>query len=52
MRHPNIEKHMKELSSIYNLYLKTKGEMKGIWCNKWYELVKKIAAEIRQLRQD
>jgi len=52
LREFSIEQKMKELSNIYNAYTKTKGEIKVMWCDKWYALVKEIAVEIRQLWQE
>jgi hypothetical protein len=38
---------MKDLSNIYKMYNTTEGEIKMMWCNKWYQMVRKIAAEIK-----
>jgi len=43
-----IEHKMKDLSSIYRMYNTTEGEIKIMWCNKWYQMVRKIAAEIKK----
>lgn len=45
---PFIEKKMKELSNIYNSYMNTTGAAKELWCTKWYEMARIIAAEIRR----
>jgi len=47
-----INQKMHELSNIYSMYNKTEGDIKEMWRKKWYDLVKVIAARIRQLRQD
>ena len=52
LRDPSIEQKMKELSNVYNAYTRTKGEIKVMWCDKWYALVKEIAVEIKQMRQE
>jgi len=44
---PFIEKKMKELSNIYRSYMNTTGEVRELWCTKWYEMARIIAAEIR-----
>ena len=38
-----IKKDMKQLDSIANAYNKTEGEMKEMWKQKWYKLVKNVA---------
>jgi len=38
-----INKDIKQLDSIANAYNKTKGDMKEMWKQKWYKLVKNVA---------
>jgi len=38
-----IDKDIKQLDSIANAYNKTEGEMKKMWKEKWYKLVKNVA---------
>ena len=38
-----INKDIKQLDSIANAYNKTEGEMKKMWKEKWYKLVKNVA---------
>lgn len=52
LRDAFINQKMHELSNIYSMYNKTEGDTKEMWRKKWYDLVKVIAARIRQLRQD
>ena len=52
LRDAFINKKMHELSNIYKMYQNTSGEVRKMWEKKWYDLVKVIAARIRQLRQD
>jgi hypothetical protein len=51
-RDPFINKKMKELSDIYKMYQNTSGDVKEMWRNKWYQLIRIIAVRIRQLRQN
>ena len=41
-----IKKDLKRLDSIASMYHKTSGDMKEMWKNKWYELVKIIARRL------
>ena len=52
LRDSFITKKMHELSNIYKMYETTSGDTKEMWKKKWYDLVKVIAARIRQLKQD
>lgn len=52
LRDAFINQKMHELSNIYKMYQTTEGEVKDMWEKKWYDLVKVIAARIRQLRQE
>lgn len=47
MKDPYIDKKMQELSNIYKMYSNTSGDIKVVWCNKWYELVRKISEYIQ-----
>ena len=38
-----IEEEMKRLDNIANMYNKTEGDMKKMWKEKWYKLVKNVA---------
>ena len=38
-----IDKDIKQLDSIANAYNKTEGDMKKMWKEKWYKLVKNVA---------
>ena len=38
-----INKDIKQLDSIANAYNKTDGDMKEMWKQKWYKLVKNVA---------
>ena len=38
-----IDKDIKQLDNIANAYNKTEGEMKEMWKQKWYKLVKNVA---------
>ena len=46
-RDVSIDAKMRELSNIYKMYCTTEGEVKAMWCNKWYQMVKNIATIIR-----
>ena len=41
-----IKKDLKRLDSIASMYHKTSGDMKEMWKNKWYKLVKIIARRL------
>jgi len=38
-----INKDIKQLDNIANAYNKTEGDMKKMWKEKWYKLVKNVA---------
>ena len=44
----NINKDMRRLNNIANIYNKTTGTMKEIWKKKWYELVKIISTKLKR----
>ena len=41
-----IKVDQKRLDNIANMYHKTGGEMREMWKNKWYELVKIIGRKL------
>ena len=41
-----IKQDQKRLDNIANTYWKTSGEMREMWCRKWYALLKTIARRI------
>ena len=41
-----IKVDQKRLDNIANMYHKTGGEMREMWKNKWYELVKQIGRRL------
>ena len=43
-----IDKRTKQLDNLKKMVDNTSGEVKEMWINKWYQLVRKIAVEIRQ----
>ena len=49
LRDPSIDQKMRDLSNIYSMYNKTGGTDKQMWELKWYDMVRQIAEEIRQL---
>ena len=44
-----IEEEMKRLDNIANMYNKTEGDMKKMWKEKWYKLVKNVARRHQQM---
>ena len=52
IRDLSINQELEELSGVYNKYYKSEGQEKAEWQAKWYDKLNKIAASIRQLRQD
>ena len=44
-----IEEEMKRLDNIANMYNKTEGDMKKMWKEKWYKLVKNVARRHHQM---
>lgn len=46
-----IDQKMRELSNIKEMCDKTSGEMRQMWQNKWYQLVKIISTRIEQLNE-
>ena len=43
-----VDKRTKQLDNLKKMVDNTSGEVKEMWINKWYQLVRKIAVEIRQ----
>ena len=41
-----IKVDQKRLDNIANMYHKTGGEMREMWKNKWYELVRQIGRRL------
>lgn len=46
-----IDQKMRELSNIKEMCDKTSGEMRQMWQNKWYQLVRTISTRIEQLKE-
>ena len=46
-----IKEDQKRLDNIANMYHKTGGEMREMWKNKWYELVKQIGRKIDESKR-
>ena len=44
-----IDKDIKQLDNISNAYNKTEGDMKKMWKEKWYKLVKNVARRHQQM---
>ncbi len=44
-----IEEEMKRLDNNANMYNKTEGDMKKMWKEKWYKLVKNVARRHQQM---
>lgn len=51
MRDAFIDQKMRELSNIKEMCDKTSGEMRQMWQNKWYQLVRTISTRIEQLKE-
>ena len=43
-----VDKRTKQLDNLKKMVDNTSGEVREMWTNKWYQLVRKIAVEIRQ----
>tara|TARA_R100000995_G_scaffold1584_2_gene1045 strand:- start:65 stop:211 length:147 start_codon:yes stop_codon:yes gene_type:complete len=43
---------MKRLDNIANMYNKTEGDMKKMWKEKWYKLVKNVAGDTNRCTQN
>ena len=46
-----IEQDLRRLNNIANMYNKTGGEMKEMWKQKWYELLKVISRRIDESKR-
>jgi len=46
-----IKKDQKRLDNIANMYHKTGGDMKEMWKNKWYELIKIIGRKLDEAKR-
>ena len=44
-----INKDIKQLDNIANAYNKTEGDMKKMWKEKWYKLVKNMARRHQEM---
>ena len=43
-----VDKRTKQLDNLKKMVNNTSGEVREMWTNKWYQLIRKIAVEIRQ----
>ena len=46
-----IREDQRRLDNIYKMYNKTSGDMKEMWKNKWYELVKQIGGKLNESKR-
>ena len=46
-----IREDQRRLDNIANMYNKTSGDVKEMWKNKWYELVKQIGGKINESKR-
>jgi len=46
-----IKEDQRRLDNIYKMYHKTSGNIKEMWKNKWYELVKQIGGKINESKR-
>jgi len=46
-----IKEDQKRLDNIANMYHKTSGDMKEMWKNKWYELIKIIGRKLDETKR-
>ena len=46
-----IRQDQRRLDNIYKMYNKTSGDMKEMWKNKWYELVKQIGGKLNEVKR-
>ena len=44
-----IDKDIKQLDNIANAYNKTEGDMKKMWKEKWYKLVKNVSRRHQEM---
>ena len=46
-----IKEDQRRLDNIYKMYHKTSGNIKEMWKNKWYELIKQIGGKINESKR-
>ena len=46
-----IKEDQRRLDNIYKMYHKTSGDIKEMWKNKWYQLVKQIGGKINESKR-
>ena len=46
-----IKEDQRRLDNIYKMYHKTSGDIREMWKNKWYELVKQIGGKINESKR-
>ena len=46
-----IKEDQRRLDNIYKMYSKTSGDVKELWKNKWYELVKQIGGKLNEVKR-
>ena len=46
-----LRQDMRRLDNIAKMYHKTSGDMKEIWKQKWYELVKVIGRKLNETKR-
>ena len=46
-----IREDQRRLDNIYKMYNKTSGDVKEMWKNKWYELVKQIGGKLNEAKR-
>ena len=46
-----IKEDQRRLDNIANAYHKTGGEVREMWKNKWYELVKQIGGKLNEVKR-
>jgi hypothetical protein len=46
-----IREDQRRLDNIYKMYNKTSGDVKEMWKNKWYELVKQIGGKLNEVKR-
>ena len=46
-----IREDQRRLDNIYKMYNKTSGDVKEMWKNKWYELIKQIGRKLDAVKR-
>ena len=46
-----IKEDQRRLDNIYKMYHKTSGDIKEMWKNKWYELIKIIGRKLDESKR-